>query len=153
MNDRWENGVTSAQGPVPVARWCNVAMAYDGGTARAATLAERPALGRFTGMDRSRDHGAGNRRGTDLPRPMLKEEAIARVRRHVAATGGDLRPEPSADRFGVGWTVFVPLRPARVAVFYVGDDGVVEAASSAVGPVGFVEDFERRFRIRHSRVR
>ncbi|MBB6036821.1 hypothetical protein [Phytomonospora endophytica] len=104
-------------------------------------------------MDRSREAGAGNHRSKTvpaaLPRPMRKEEAIARVRRHVAGLGGQPRPEPSADRFGVGWTVFVPLMPARVAVFHIGDDGVLEAASPTVGPAGLVEDFERRFRLRH----
>jgi len=148
MNDRWEKGVASPQGPVPVLRWCNTAMAYEAG----ATLAERPAQGRFTGMDRSRGEGTGHHRAVPaLPRPILKEEAVARALRHVAGLHGGV--PPSADRFGVGWTVFVPLRPARVAVLYVGDDGVVEAASSTVGPAAFTEDFERRFRLRHGRAR
>lgn len=102
-------------------------------------------------MDRSRGEGADDHRAVPaLPRPMLKDEAIARALRHVA---GRHDAAPGADRFGVGWTVFVRLPPARVAVFYVGDDGVVEAASTTVGPAAFAEDFERRFRLRHGRAR
>lgn len=96
-------------------------------------------------MDPSRGGGTDDHR--TIPAPMPEQEAIARALRHVAAVHGDVAP--SADRFGVGWTVFVPLRPARVAVVYVGDDGVVETASSTVGPAAFAEDFERRFRLRH----
>ncbi|MEV0648078.1 hypothetical protein AB0I28_22710 [Phytomonospora sp. NPDC050363] len=86
-----------------------------------------------------------------------EQEAITRVRDHILAAGLDTRGYPlselTADRFSCGWLVFVPTRPGEIAIgralFYIGDDGVLEQSSSSVAPSRHIADFERRYAERH----
>jgi hypothetical protein len=92
-----------------------------------------------------------------VPGEMPSEEAIARVRQYILGTGLDTRGYPlselTAERFSVGWMVYVPVPPGEVAIgraiFYIADDGVLEPSSSSVAPSRFIAGFEQRFRQRH----
>ncbi|NUS44703.1 MAG: hypothetical protein HOQ24_13575, partial [Mycobacteriaceae bacterium] len=89
--------------------------------------------------------------------PMPEAEAISRVRQFVTGRDLDTTDYPLdqlvADRFSVGWMVYVPVPRGTIAigraVFYVGDDGVLEAASSSTAPTAYVADFEARYRRRN----
>ncbi|MBF6172121.1 hypothetical protein [Nocardia blacklockiae] len=99
--------------------------------------------------------------GLALPEtpPMPAAEAVSRVRDYITGMGLDTTGYPLAQltsrRFSVGWMVYVPPPEGTVAigraVFYVGDDGVLELSSS-VEPETYVADFERRFAERHGAV-
>jgi hypothetical protein len=100
---------------------------------------------------------------TDHDRPdgpvhrMPEREAITLVRRYILRGDFDTTGYPvsqlQAERFSVGWMVYVPVRPGAIsidrAVFYVGDDGTLEHATSAVAPSAYIADFEERFFRRH----
>lgn len=85
--------------------------------------------------------------------PIPAEEAISRVRDYITGNRFDTTGYPLsqlvAERFGVGWMIHVPVPEGRIAigraVFYVGDDGVLEHASSSIAPATYMADFERRF--------
>lgn len=93
------------------------------------------------------------------PEPMPERDAVARVRSYILARGHDTTDYPLeelvADRFSVGWMVYVPVPAGQVklgrAVFYVTDDGVLEPSSSSTAPSVYVAEAEVRFRQRHSR--
>ncbi|WP_433336675.1 hypothetical protein [Spirillospora sp. CA-294931] len=88
-----------------------------------------------------------------VPEQMPEEDAIARVRQYILGRGLDTTGYPlselTADRFSVGWMVFVPVRPGEIAIgralFYIADDGVLEQSSSSVAPSRFIAEFERRY--------
>ncbi|MBF6416602.1 hypothetical protein IU441_25930 [Nocardia cyriacigeorgica] len=95
-----------------------------------------------------------------LPEPMPREQALARVRAHLADTGADTTGYPPhqlvAERISVGWMVYVPVAPEDIAVgrtiFYLADDGVLEQSSSSVAPSVYIAEFEQRFQQRHRSV-
>ncbi|WP_280272453.1 hypothetical protein [Nocardia wallacei] len=86
------------------------------------------------------------------PAPMPAEEAVSRVRDYITGLDLDTTGYPlsqlTAERFSVGWMVYVPPPEGTVAigraVFYIGDDGVLEV-SATVAPEAYVAEFERRF--------
>ena len=88
---------------------------------------------------------------------MPEADAIESVRRHLADSDTDITGFPldrlRAERFSVGWMVYLPTEPGEIAIgralFYVGDDGVLEQSSSSVAPARYIADFEERFRRRH----
>lgn len=92
------------------------------------------------------------------PQELPKEQAILRVRQYIEAHGWDTSGYPLselvADRFSVGWMVFVPVPRGEMAIgraiFYVDDDGVLEQSSSSTAPSVFIAGFEQRFRKRHT---
>ncbi|WP_328324443.1 hypothetical protein [Streptomyces sp. NBC_00455] len=92
------------------------------------------------------------------PQELPEEQAILRVRQYIEAQGMDTTGYPLselvADRFSIGWMVFVPVPRGGMAIgraiFYVDDDGVLEPSSSSVAPSTFIAGFERRFRKRHT---
>ncbi|MFE4461740.1 hypothetical protein ACFROC_30690, partial [Nocardia tengchongensis] len=92
------------------------------------------------------------------PEPIPQSEALEIVRHHLATEGVDPAAFPPdqlrVDRLTVGWLVYVPVEPEEVvldrALFYVADDGVVEAATSSTPPSVYLSGFEQRFRQRHS---
>lgn len=94
---------------------------------------------------------------TTAPQPMLEQDAIAKVVRHLLDSGEDLAEFPveqlQAERIDVGWMVYVPVAPGEIAVgraiFYVADDGVLERSSSSIAPSRYIGEFVRRFRERH----
>lgn len=91
------------------------------------------------------------------PRPMLSESAIDAVRRHIVRRGLDTTGYPLSDlvaeRFSVGWMVYVPVPEGRIAIdraiFYVADDGAIEHATSATAPSVYIAGLEERYRQRH----
>lgn len=91
-----------------------------------------------------------------LPERMSREEAIFRVQQYILGreldTTGYPLDELVADRFSIGWMVYVPVPRGEIAIgraiFYIADDGVLEHSSSSVAPTTFVEDFEQRYRDR-----
>lgn len=92
--------------------------------------------------------------------PIPAEEAISRVRdyitgHHLDTTGYPLS-QLAAERFSVGWMVHVPVPDGQLAIgraiFYVGDDGVLEHSSSSIAAPTYIGDFERRFAQRHGSV-
>ncbi|BDT85069.1 hypothetical protein [Nocardia cyriacigeorgica] len=95
-----------------------------------------------------------------LPEPMPQEQALARVRSHLAGSGTDTAGYPPqelvAERISVGWMVYVPVPPDEIAVgrtiFYLADDGVLEQSSSSVAPSDYIAEFEQRFQQRHRSV-
>lgn len=95
-----------------------------------------------------------------LPEPMPEDDAIESVRRYVSDSGMDTSGYPlellRAERFSVGWMVYVPTEPGEIAIgralFYVADDGVLEQSSSSVAPSRYIVEFEERFRRRHGAV-
>lgn len=88
------------------------------------------------------------------PQELPKEQAILRVRQYIEAQGLDTTGYPLselvADRFSIGWMVYVPGGGIGRAIFYVDDDGVLEHSSSSTAPLTFIAGFERRFRKRHT---
>jgi hypothetical protein len=91
------------------------------------------------------------------PQELPAEQAIGRVRDHITSRNLDTTGYPLdqlvAERFSVGWMVFVPVPRGQIAIdraiFYVGDDGLVEHATSAVPPSQYIAGFEARY---HQRV-
>lgn len=91
-----------------------------------------------------------------LPERMPEEEAIFRVRQYIIGreldTTGYPLDELVADRFNIGWMVYVPVPRGEIAIgraiFYIADDGVLEHSSSSIAPTTFVEEFEQRYRER-----
>ncbi|AOR37608.1 hypothetical protein BFF78_39315 [Streptomyces fodineus] len=88
------------------------------------------------------------------PQELPEEQAILRVRQYIEAQGLDTTGYPLselvADRFSIGWMVYVPGGGIGRAIFYVDDDGVLEHSSSSTAPLTFIAGFERRFRKRHT---
>ncbi|MEV6341174.1 hypothetical protein AB0M12_41445 [Nocardia vinacea] len=95
---------------------------------------------------------------TRLPEQMSEEEAVFRVRHYIRGRQLDTTGYPLdqlvADRFSVGWMVYVPVPRGEIAIgraiFYIADDGVLEHSSSSVAPTVFVEGFEQRYQDRQS---
>nr|WP_245839002.1 hypothetical protein [Nocardia donostiensis] len=93
---------------------------------------------------------------TRLPERMPEEEAIFRVEQYIVGRGLDTTGYPLdqlvADRFSVGWMVYVPVPQGEIAIgraiFYIADDGVLEHSSSSIAPTTFVEGFEQRYQER-----
>ncbi|MEV6139422.1 hypothetical protein AB0L63_25895 [Nocardia sp. NPDC051990] len=91
------------------------------------------------------------------PEPMPAEEAISRVRDYITGRVLDTTGYPLdqlvAKRFSVGWMVHVPVPAGMVAtdraIFYLGDDGLLEQSSSSIDPPSYIADFERRYAERH----
>lgn len=83
--------------------------------------------------------------------PIPAAEACSRVRDYITGLGLDTTGYPlsqlTAERFGVGWTVHVPVPEGALAIgraiFCVGDDGVLE--HSTADPETATAQFERRF--------
>ncbi len=88
--------------------------------------------------------------------PITEDEAVERVRRYIRGrefdTTGYPLSELVADRFTCGWMVYVPVPEGEIAIgraiFYVGDDGVLEHSSSSTAPSRYIAEFEQRFRER-----
>ncbi|MFE7798461.1 hypothetical protein [Nocardia sp. NPDC057440] len=95
-----------------------------------------------------------------VPEQMPAPEAIARVRDYITGRGIDTDGYPLsqlvADRFEVGWMVYVPVASGEIAIgraiFYIGDDGVLEPSSSSIAPAVYMADFTQRFSERHGSV-
>ncbi|MEU7767787.1 hypothetical protein AB0B25_22025 [Nocardia sp. NPDC049190] len=91
------------------------------------------------------------------PEPMHAAEAISRVRDYITGRVLDTTGYPLeqlvAERFSVGWMVYVPVPAGMVAtdraIFYLGDDGLFEQSSTSVDPPVYIADFERRYAERH----
>ncbi|WP_412808196.1 hypothetical protein [Nocardia sp. SC052] len=93
--------------------------------------------------------------GLTMPAPqtMPGGEAISRVRDYIAAHRLDTTEYPLgqliAERFSVGWMVYVPVPDGQHlvgrAIFYIGDDGFLEHSSSSTAPPLFITHFEQRF--------
>ncbi|MEV6426590.1 hypothetical protein [Nocardia sp. NPDC051463] len=94
------------------------------------------------------------------PDQMSAEEAIARVREYITGHRLDTEGYPLsqlvAERFDVGWMLYVPVAEGEIAfgraIFYIGDDGVLEPSSSSVAPARYIADFTQRFADRHGSV-
>ncbi|MEV2218650.1 hypothetical protein AB0E01_02075 [Nocardia vinacea] len=94
---------------------------------------------------------------TPTPEPMHAGEAISRVRDYITGRALDTTGYPLeqlvAERFSVGWMVHVPVPAGMVAkdraIFYLGDDGLLELSSSSIDPPIYIADFERRYAERH----
>lgn len=92
-------------------------------------------------------------------RPLSRVDAIEQVRRHITTSGSDTTGYPlehlTADRIDAGWMVYVPTQPGEVmlgrAIYYVADDGILEASSSSVSPSLFIAGFTQRYRDRTAR--
>lgn len=92
------------------------------------------------------------------PEPLPEPEALEAVRHHVRTGAGESSAYPldalHAERLSVGWLVYVPTLPGELAIdralYYVADDGVVEAATSSEPASVYLPGFEQRFRQRHS---
>ncbi|WP_329028615.1 hypothetical protein [Streptomyces sp. NBC_01423] len=88
-----------------------------------------------------------------VPQPMHEEDAIARVREYILARDlngpGYSVSELIADRFSVGWMIYVPVPRGEMAIgraiFYITDDGVFKHSSSSVAPSRAVADLEEGF--------
>jgi hypothetical protein len=95
-----------------------------------------------------------------MPRQMSAAQALSRVRDYLCDQGLDTARYPPAelvaDRFSVGWMVYLPVPRGRIAIgrtiFYVADDGVLERSTSSVAPATFIVGFEERFRRRRRAV-
>lgn len=91
------------------------------------------------------------------PEPMPAEQAITHVRDYITGRGLDTTGYPlaqlTAERFSVGWMVYVPVPAGELAigraVFYVADDGTLEHSSSSVAPATAIARHERAFTERH----
>jgi hypothetical protein len=91
-----------------------------------------------------------------VPAQMHEEDAIARVRQYILTYFGNAPDYPVselvADRFSIGWMVYVPVPRGEMAIgraiFYIADDGVLVQSSSSVAPRRFVADFEKQFQER-----
>jgi hypothetical protein len=92
------------------------------------------------------------------PAEMAAQEAIARVRDYITGRRLDTEGYPLsqlvANRFDVGWMVYVPVTEGDIAIgraiFYIGDDGVLEPSSSSIAPAKYIAEFTQRFSERHS---
>ncbi|WP_328404410.1 hypothetical protein [Nocardia sp. NBC_00403] len=92
--------------------------------------------------------------------PMLVEEAISRVRDYITGRKLDTTGYPLsqlvAHRFSVGWMVYVPVSEGEMAIgraiFYIGDDGVLEHSSSSIPPGIYIPEFEQRFSERQASI-
>ncbi|MEC3913324.1 hypothetical protein [Nocardia sp. CDC160] len=92
------------------------------------------------------------------PEPLPELEALDAVRHHVRTEGIDTAAYPldrlRAERLPVGWMVYVPAEAEEPtidrALYYVADDGVVEATTSSMPASVYLPGLERRFRQRHS---
>ncbi|MRH88609.1 hypothetical protein GFY24_14350 [Nocardia sp. SYP-A9097] len=92
------------------------------------------------------------------PEPLPEAEAVAEVLRHIDTAGVDTAGYPldqlRAERLPVGWLIYAPAERDEISVqralFYIADDGVVEAATSATPPSVYLPGFEQRFRARHA---
>ncbi|MER7453401.1 hypothetical protein ABTW96_24280 [Nocardia beijingensis] len=88
--------------------------------------------------------------------PITDDEAVGRVCEYIRSrrldTTGYPLSELVADRFSCGWMVYVPVPEGDIAIgraiFYVGDDGVLEQSSSSTAPSRYIAEFEQRFRER-----
>ncbi|WP_194852869.1 hypothetical protein [Nocardia sp. SYP-A9097] len=88
--------------------------------------------------------------------PMSRVDAIQQVRRHILNKGSDTTGYPldqlNADRIESGWMVYVPTQPGEImlgrAIYYIADDGVVEASSSSVPPAVYIAGFTQRYNAR-----
>ncbi|MEU4315346.1 hypothetical protein [Nocardia sp. NPDC024068] len=91
------------------------------------------------------------------PGPMPADRAIAHVRDYITGRGLDTTGYPltelTAERFSVGWMVYVPVSGSEMAigraVFYVADDGTLEHSSSSVPPATAIARHEQSFAARH----
>ena len=91
------------------------------------------------------------------PQQMPEPEAISRVRDYLSGRGLDSEDYPAsqlvAKRFDVGWMVYVPVPAGEMAIgraiFYIGDDGVLEPSSSSIAPPVYTAEFTQRFAARH----
>lgn len=91
------------------------------------------------------------------PGPIPAARAIAQVRDYIRGHGLDTTGYPlselTAERFGVGWMVYVPVADGEMAigraVFYIADDGALEHSSSSVPPATAIAGQERAFTARH----
>lgn len=91
------------------------------------------------------------------PDPMPRERALAHVRDYITGRGLDTSGYPlselTAERFAVGWMVYVPVADGEIAigraVFYIADDGTLEHSTSSVPPAAVVARIERDFGERH----
>lgn len=91
------------------------------------------------------------------PEPIPAGQAIAHVRDYITGRGLDSTGYPlahlTAERFSVGWMVYVPVPAGEMAigraVFYVADDGTLEHSSSSVPPATAIAQHERAFADRH----
>ncbi|WP_245568484.1 hypothetical protein [Nocardia concava] len=92
------------------------------------------------------------------PEPIPASEALEIVRHHLRTESADTTAFPPdqlrADRLSVGWLVYLPVEPDEIvldrALFYVADDGVVEATTSSMPASAYLPGLEQRFRQRHS---
>lgn len=92
-----------------------------------------------------------------VPEPLSQSQAVARVRRHILDKGMDTAGYPldrlRAQRFSVGWMVYVPTEPGEIvvgrAIFYLADDGVLEQSSSSIAPQRYSAEFEQRYHQRN----
>ncbi|MEC3913311.1 hypothetical protein [Nocardia sp. CDC160] len=100
---------------------------------------------------------AGLRTFVVLP-PLSRIDAIEQVRRHIRNSGADTTgyhlDQLTADRIDAGWMVYVPTQPGEImlgrAIYYIADDGVIEASSSSVPPNVYIAGFTQRYRDRSS---
>ncbi|MGF6889187.1 hypothetical protein ABIA39_008527 [Nocardia sp. GAS34] len=88
--------------------------------------------------------------------PIAEDEALQRIHQYIRGRGFDTAGYPLselvADRFSCGWMVYAPVPEGEIAIgraiFYVGDDGVLEHSSSSTAPSHYIAEFEQRFRER-----
>ncbi|MFQ6394933.1 hypothetical protein ACLMAJ_15895 [Nocardia sp. KC 131] len=92
------------------------------------------------------------------PEPRPAGEAISQVRDYITGRGLDTTGYPLehlvAERFSVGWMVHVPVPEGDTAIgraiFYLGDDGLLEQSSSSIPAPDYIAEFEQHFAERHS---
>ncbi|MEU6580739.1 hypothetical protein [Nocardia sp. NPDC046763] len=92
------------------------------------------------------------------PEPLPEPEALDAVRHHLRTEDIDTTAYPldqlRAERLPVGWMVYVPTEGDEPvidrALYYVTDDGVVEATTSSMPASIYLPGMEQRFRQRHS---
>ncbi|GAB2562263.1 hypothetical protein [Nocardia heshunensis] len=92
------------------------------------------------------------------PEPLPQPEALDAVRHHLRTEDIDTTAYPldqlRAERLPVGWMVYVPTEGDEPvidrALYYVTDDGVVEATTSSMPASVYLPGMEQRFRQRHS---
>ncbi|MGW7362013.1 hypothetical protein ACWGI8_00965 [Streptomyces sp. NPDC054841] len=98
---------------------------------------------------------------TTVPQPMHEEDAIARVREYMLSLSlngpGYSVSELIAERFSVGWMIYVPVPRGEIAIgraiFYVTDDGGFKHSSSSVAPTRAIAECEEEFHKRQQRKR
>ncbi|WP_328388357.1 hypothetical protein [Nocardia sp. NBC_00416] len=91
------------------------------------------------------------------PEPMPAEQAISYVRDYITGRGLDTTGYPlaqlTAERFSVGWMLYVPVPDGEMAigraVFYVADDGTLEHSTSSSLPATVIAEHERAFAERY----